>query len=243
MIWMFAIYLSTLKHQLSLYSDEHKWVHLFTKLRFELHVIITNVQLILIAQDALIDLVTWLKINLRKKCILSSKQSQDEDLHNWDRINKKTHLKWKKSYWLTRFNFSLKTSLHTSSHYSKNLFNITCYTCNWKSHYFTDCKDEKIKLIIKLSFELTFWTWINIESSCSHFQPDLSWVAHIFNLTWLDSTENWVNSTQLVKNSSLTLKELNIEIFPIFCFCIIFLIESHDEKHEDYMIESHEKKS
>ena len=33
MIWMFATHLSTLKHQLSLYSDEHKWAHLFFKLR------------------------------------------------------------------------------------------------------------------------------------------------------------------------------------------------------------------
>ncbi len=99
------------------------------------------------------------------------------------------------------------------------------------------------RLIIKLSFKLTFWTRIDIKSSCSHFQFNLSRVAHIFNLTWLNSTENWVNLTRLVKNLSLMSRELNIEIFPIFCFCIIFLIESHDEKHEDYMIESHEEKS
>jgi len=39
MIQMFAAHLSTLKHQISLYSDEHKRAHLFIKLRFELHVI------------------------------------------------------------------------------------------------------------------------------------------------------------------------------------------------------------
>ena len=44
MIQTFAAHLSILKHQLSLYSDEHKRAHLFIKLRFELHVIITNVQ-------------------------------------------------------------------------------------------------------------------------------------------------------------------------------------------------------
>ena len=86
------------------------------------------------------------------------------------------------------------------------------------------------RLIIKLSFKLTFWTQIEIESNCSHFQLDLSRVAHIFNLTQLDSTENWVNSTRLAKNSSLTSRELNIEIFPTFAlsFCIIFLVESHE---------------
>jgi len=93
---------------------------------------------------------------------------------------------------------------------------------------------------------LTFWTWIKIESSCSHFQLNLSWNAHIFNLTWLDSTENWVNSTWFIKNLSLMSRELNIEKFSVFDFCIIFLhyllIESHEEKHEDHLIKSHKEK-
>ena len=41
-------------------------------------------------------------------------------------------------------------------------------------------------------------------------------------------------------------RELNIENFPVFDFCIIFLhyllIESHEEKHEDCLIESHDEK-
>ena len=146
-------------------------------------------------------------------------------MHDWDKINKKIHSKRKKSHQSTKLNSSLKTSSYTSSCYSKNLFNIMC------------------RLIIKLSFELTFWIRINIKSSCSHFQLNSSRIAHIFNLMQLDLTENWVNSTRLAKNSSLASRELNIEIFPVFCFCITFLIESHDEKHEDYMIESHEEKS
>ncbi len=145
MIWMFTTHLSILKHQLSLYSDEHKWTHLFIKLRSELRMIITNVQSISITQDALIDLVAWLKTNLRKEHILSLKWSWDEDLHDWDKINKKTHSKWKKSHRSIRLNSSSKTSSRALSCYNKNLFNITCYMCNQKSHYFTDCKDEKIK--------------------------------------------------------------------------------------------------
>jgi len=43
---MFAAHLSILKHQLSLYNDEHKQTHLFIKLKSELRMIITNVQLI-----------------------------------------------------------------------------------------------------------------------------------------------------------------------------------------------------
>ena len=70
MIWMFATHLSTLKYQLSLYSNKHKRAHLFIKLKSELRVIITNVQSISITWDALIDLVAWLKTNLRKEYIL-----------------------------------------------------------------------------------------------------------------------------------------------------------------------------
>jgi len=44
----------------------------------------------------------------------------------------------------------------------------------------------------------------------------------------------------------LASRELNIENFPVFDFCIIFLhyllIESHEEKHEDRLIESHKGK-
>ncbi len=168
MIQTFAAHLSTLKHQLSLYSDEHKRAHLFIKLRSELHVIITNVQSISITWDMLINLVARLKTNLRKEHVLSLKWSQDKDLHDWDKINKKTHSKWKKSHRLIRLNSSSKTSLHTSSRYNKNLFNITCYTCNQKNHYFIDCKDEKIKNRLK-EFDVNR-VFIDSMSHMSHFK-------------------------------------------------------------------------
>jgi len=44
----------------------------------------------------------------------------------------------------------------------------------------------------------------------------------------------------------LASRELNIEIFPVFDFCITFLhyllIESHEEKHEESHDEEHEEK-
>ncbi len=57
------------------------------------------------------------------------------------------------------------------------------------------------KLIIKLNFELTFWIRIKIELNCSHFQLDLSWVAHIFNSIQRNSTQLriesiWFNSSR-----------------------------------------------
>ncbi len=168
MIWTFAAHLSTLKHQLSLYSDEHKWTHLFIKLRFELRMIITNVQSISITWDALINLVARLKTNLRKEYVLSSKWLQDKNLHDQDKINKKTHSKQKKSHWSIRLDSSSKTSSHASSRYSKNLFNITCYMCNRKNHYSTDCKDEKIKNRSKESD--ANWVFIDSMSHMSHFK-------------------------------------------------------------------------
>ncbi len=144
-IWTFAVYLSILKHQLSLYSDKHKWTHLFIKLKSELRVIITNVQLISIIWNALINLVTWLKINLQKEHVLSLKWSQDRDLYNQIKINKKTHSRWKKFYKLIRSDMLFKLSFSTLTYYSKDLLKITCWICNQKNYYIINYKDEKIK--------------------------------------------------------------------------------------------------
>ncbi len=90
--------------------------------------------------------------------------------------------------------------------------------------------------------------WLSSRVLSWHFELESrsSRVAHIFNLTRLDSTENWINSTRLAKNLSLTSRELNIEIFPVFDFCITFLhyllIESHEGEHEGRLVENHEGK-
>jgi len=81
----------------------------------------------------------------------------------------------------------------------------------------------RFRLIIKLSFELIFWILLDSKLNCSHFQLNSSWIEHIFNSIQLDSTRNRANSTQFAKNLNLASRELNIEIFPVFCFCIIFL--------------------
>ncbi len=54
---------------------------------------------------------------------------------------------------LTLFQKNFNLTQHFSSQvlnlYSSTQLNaislITCYICNWKNHYFIDCKDEKIK--------------------------------------------------------------------------------------------------
>jgi len=40
----------------------------------------------------------------------------------------------------------------------------------------------------------------------------------------------------------MMLRELNIEIFPVFRLCITFLIESYKEKHEEKHEGKHEEK-
>ncbi len=130
-----------------------------------------------------------------------------------------------------KYDLLLSELNHWTNNFRKvlNKASIEIAEVNEKLHLneIIECKiiNNCFKLIIKSSFKLTFWTQIEIESSCSHFQLDSSRVAHIFNLTWLDPTENWVNSTRFVKNLSLTSRKLNIEIFPTFAlpFCIIFL--------------------
>jgi len=174
-------------------------------------VIITNVQSISITWNALIDLITWLKINLRKEYVLLLKQLWDENLHDQDKVNKKTHSKRKKFHWLTRLDSLSKTSSHALSHYSKNLFNITCYICNWKSHYFTDYKDEKVKNKLKEFdvnwFDLIWFEFIHscdIDLSSTHernYAMCIKWTK-LFEKENRSSTTQWLH---VVETINLTL--------------------------------------
>ncbi len=79
------------------------------------------------------------------------------------------------------------------------------------------------RLTVGSGFGLTFWIRPDSKSDCPHFQPDSSRIEHIFNSTRPDPTRNRVNPTRPAKNPSLASRELNREIFPVFCFCITFL--------------------
>ncbi len=78
--------------------------------------------------------------------------------------------------------------------------------------------------------------WPSGRVSGWHFGPEprSGRVAHIFNPTRPDPTENWVNPTRPAKDPSLAPRGLNIEIFPAFAlpFCITFLVEGHDGEHK-----------
>jgi len=115
-----------------------------------------------------------------------------------------------------------------------------CFICSISDAPYVTCPD---RLTVGSGFGLRFWTRTEIGSGCSHFQPDPSRVAHIFNPTRPDPTGNWVNPTRPAKDPSLAPRGLNIENFPVFGFCITFLhyllIGSHKGEHEGRLVGSH----
>ena len=88
----------------------------------------------------------------------------------------------------------------------------------------------KIRLIVELSFHIYILTQFNYLSQTSWFDS-ITWVKHS-DLTWYQSQVRirFKFLTQLIKQSKMTSKELNIEIFPVFRLCIIFLHYLFDRK-------------
>ncbi len=102
-----------------------------------------------------------------------------------------------------------------------------------------------LRLIIKSSFHIYILTRFKYLSQTSWFNLN-TWIEHL-NLTWywFQVESELADLIWLIKQLNMTSRKLNIEIFPIFRLCIIFLIESHKEKHEekhkDHLIESFDR--
>ncbi len=79
------------------------------------------------------------------------------------------------------------------------------------------------RLIIKLSFDINLLT--RLKYSISIFWLNLNtWFQHSDSIWYRFQVNTWFEfSTQLVKKSNMMSRELNIEIFPVFRLCIIFL--------------------
>ncbi len=103
---------------------------------------------------------------------------------------------------------------------------------NWIKHIF-----NLTRLIVKLSFHIYILTQLNY----------LSWIFWLNSILILSQSLIWVlNSTrQAIKYDVKRAKYRKFFRFFAFAlaFCIIFLIESHEEKHEDYLIKSHDEKT
>ena len=144
----FAAYLSTLENQLPAYNEEHRRSHLFTKLRPELRIAITNVQSVPNTREGLINLAARLETNLRKEGVLPTKNKKEKDdpqEHGHNKDKKKTAKTASGTQRQKRFDTDTRPKRNESSYNNRDITNVTCYTCNKKGHYSSSCTDEKAK--------------------------------------------------------------------------------------------------
>ncbi len=87
-----------------------------------------------------------------------------------------------------------------------------------------------IRLIIESNFHIYILTQLKYLSQI--FWLDLNTWVEFHDLTryWSRVESELADLTQLIKQSNMTSRELNIEIFPIFRLCITFLHYLIDRK-------------
>ena len=132
-------HLSTLKAQLSLYWEDQLMMHLFTKLQPEIRKTLFNYQDLSISQESLVALTAHLKRNLHELFGTQSKKSDDE----WSEITQSWPVH-SRTWWVMNFTL-MKHNMNTASKSStfmscpKANSDVTCYWCQAKSHYASDC--------------------------------------------------------------------------------------------------------
>jgi len=136
----FAAYLDTLKAQLMLYNEKQLIMHFFTKLQSEIRKILLNYQDLSDKQNSLITLTAQLKSNLHTPNATELKKTFDgscsRNTSGWAfssidwRLSEQTPLRqWD--------NTNVTSS--SSSFCSRARLNVTCYRCQEKGHYSSDC--------------------------------------------------------------------------------------------------------
>jgi len=136
----FAAYLSILKVQLMSYNEKQLIMHFFTKLQLKIKKILLNYQDLLNKQDSLITLTAQLKSNLCAPDATESKKTFD-DPHSRNTSG------WAFSSidWRLSEQTSLRQWDNISVTSSSSFFclrarpNVTCYCCQEKGHYSSDC--------------------------------------------------------------------------------------------------------
>ncbi len=106
---------------------------------------------------------------------------------------------------------------------------------------FTDKRNTKTSCMFKLNVKSSFYIYILTQLE---YSSQISWLDSIsissrVRTRWLDSTRQAIEYD--VKRAKYR-KKFRFYAFAL-SFCITFLIESHEEKHEDYLIESHDEKT
>ncbi len=136
----FAAYLSTLKVQLMLYNEKQLIMHFFTRLQSEIRKILLNYQDLLNKQDSLIALTAQLKSNLCTPDATESKKTLDGSCSRNTLGWAFSSIDWRLSEQtpLRQWDNTNVTSSSSFFH-SRTRLNVTCYRCQEKGHYSSDC--------------------------------------------------------------------------------------------------------
>ncbi len=136
----FAAYLSTLKVQLMSYNEKQLIMHFFTKLQSEIRKILLNYQDLSDKQDSLIALTVQLKSNLHTSNAMKLKKTFDDshsrNTSGWAfssidwRLFEQTSLRqWD----------NINVTSSSSFFHLRARSDVTCYHCQEKGHYSSDC--------------------------------------------------------------------------------------------------------
>jgi len=149
--------------------------------------------------------VTFIK-DVMKKMLISSTTSISDDSFASESLTTKCVL-----------------SSNEISYSLKSLIDIEAADYLFIDEVITQIVCDQFRLIIKSSFNINLLIqlkylisifWLNSNTRFQH--SDSIWY-------WSQVDTRFEFSTRLVKKSNMTSRELNIEIFPIFRLCIIFL--------------------
>jgi len=124
----FATYLETLEDQLPPYTEEHRVQHLYSKLRPELQVSLTNYHQVPATREELVVLGSTLERNLQKSVVAHAPQMRVKNSSD-KRPSKPQDSKAQ----------SQNSYRSQSSKPHPDLSKITCYNCHKQGHYATTC--------------------------------------------------------------------------------------------------------
>ena len=139
MIYVFVTHLSILKTQLSLYWEDQLMMHLFIKLQSEIRMTLFNYQDLSISWESLIALTAHLKRNLCKLFSTQSKKLGGEQSEITQSQSVHSRIWWVMNFTLMKHNINAASKSSTFMNHSKTNLNVTCYQCQAKSHYTSDC--------------------------------------------------------------------------------------------------------
>ncbi len=182
-----------------------------------------------------LDCLSSLRCSLNLMSLLNSQDSLNS--RSFKRKKRMSNcLSMLQNIWSICFKRFLLIALSVVFTWNMSVFRVHDYRCSSRIVFYLltqrilQCDVCLRRLIVKSSFHIYILTRFEY----------LSWIFWLNLNTWVeshDSTQYWsrvesklADSTWLIKQSNMTSRELNIEIFPVFRLCIIFLHYLFDRK-------------